>query len=353
MRKKKKIQLIIITGFLLVLISCFILYRQSISNCYQPSKKEYLHQYVYFGKYPQSKVTNEELINKLNQLPLKWKSYGYYNGNGALNSAVKSDYMLYADVTFEGETYRGVRLTDYRSFCCHMPPNGMSWQQSLFALNNIYWYKYDPIRWIVLSESESLLLCEMVLDSQAFNNLIYAKKPELGFNAPEYYKDKDFSVFATDYYTSDIRIWLNDTFFKTAFSAEEAKYIVVSELDNSAWSRHYRKYDSKKTNDQVFILSYNEATNSAYGFCRQAECNDKLRTAYATDYAISQGVGTTQDNYSNGASWWWLRTGGKNSSMSLGVNFHGSIQITISSPYTPDCVDTGVRPAIRLSELPN
>ncbi|MBQ6421584.1 MAG: hypothetical protein IJK02_10965 [Clostridia bacterium] len=352
MKNKKKLFLFLIPALVIALLTCFAVCRRLSAGGVQIPEKNRELSYVCFGKYPQSQVKDEKLIKELERLPLRWQSYGYYNGDGSLGSAVQSDYMQYADVGFDGETYRAVRFSDYRSFCCHTDPKGTSWQPALFDLDTVYWYRFDPIRWVILSKSENLLMSELILDSQPFNSIIYAKKPELGFDAPAFYKDEAFTIYATDYYTSDLRGWLNADFYETAFSDDEKALITESEQDNAAWSRRYSEYDSPASLDRVFLLSYAEATNPAYGFSKTADRTDDLRTAYATDYAVCQGICTMQDFDRDGTAWWWLRTGGVSSMLNLGVNFYGSIRFTLTTPYTPDCVDTGVRPALRLSRLP-
>ena len=54
---------------------------------------------IEFGSYPQSQVTDEETLKALNSLELEWVSYGYYNNYG------QSDFMKYADVSYNGEKY--------------------------------------------------------------------------------------------------------------------------------------------------------------------------------------------------------------------------------------------------------
>ncbi len=314
-------------------------------------------QYVTFGKYPQSAVEDEALLARLNALDLKWVSYGYYNGAGTLGSAVQSDFMQYADVAFEGETYRAIKLTEYRSYCCHQVPMA-NWQASVFKhqfeLNTVYWYRFDPIRWIVLSAEENLLLAEFVLDSQPINSVIYSKTPKADFNSREFYKDAAFTTYAADYYESDIRAWLNTTFLNTAFSAEEAQWIVCSDLDNSSWTPGKSKFDAQDSTDRVFLLSYDETTNPAYGFSPRSEKADKNRIAYPTPYTLIQGHWI----HPTGVSYWWLRTmkgdtALKGAALNLAVNYTGAITLIYLTPYSPDCVDTGIRPAIRLGELPN
>lgn len=52
--------------------------------------------YVYFGSYPQTKVTDESLIEELNSTLLNWKSYGYYSGNGRTCNMKMKDEELFS-----------------------------------------------------------------------------------------------------------------------------------------------------------------------------------------------------------------------------------------------------------------
>ncbi len=334
-------------GFLTVRHTQTTKLNQPVSDKARPEQA-----YVYFGSYPQSQVTDEALLAKLNRLPLNWKSYGYYNGDGTIGSAEQSDYMRYADVRFENETYRAVMLSDYRSYCCHEPAK-ISWQKlRKMQIGTVYWYRYEPIRWAVLSKEKHLLLSKMVLDTQPINSRIYIKNPKLGFDSPEFYKDPDFQTLGTDYYTSDIRAWLNSTFLETAFSEEEKAQILFTDLDNSAWTKSEKKYASKNSSDRVFLLAYEDLINPDYGFSPQAEKLDPHRVAYPTDYALSQNVWI--HDYST--CYWWVRSAVSNctpkgAALNSAVNYQGALCLSYHTPYSPDCLDTGTRPAICLTDL--
>lgn len=318
-----------------------------------PEAKTGETQYVTFGKYPQSEVEDEELLSRLNALPLTFTSYGYYNGDGSMGSAVQSDYMTYADVAFEGETYRAVRFSEHRSYCCHGDP-AYNWQATVFEYqyqpDQVYWYRFDPIRWIVLDANEGLLVAENVLDAQPINSVIYSKTPKADLYSREFYKDAACKTVAADYYTSDIRQWLNTTFLETAFSEEETAQIAYSELDNAYQTQRNKKLDSQDSTDRVFLLSYDEITNPTYGFSARAEKPDKNRVSYPSTYALIQGLWTNE----SGVSYWWLRTAKSKTALNgatldLAVNYEGTICFSYLTPYSPDCIDTGIRPAIRLA----
>ena len=178
------------------------------------------HRIVEFGFYPQSAVTDETLLAELNAQPLKWISYGYYSGNVYFGSAEPSDFMRYADAQLNGVRYRAVTASDYRPYCCHLP-NEHTQLKTRIQLNHVYWFRWDPIRWIVLNEENGLMMSESVLDCDAFCKIVYVDDPKgtiaLGKNilSADYYADPAHTVYACDYAASDARKWQNGTFLET------------------------------------------------------------------------------------------------------------------------------------------
>lgn len=136
----------------------------------------------------------------------------------------------------------------------------------------------EAIEWIVLdAEGENvLLLSKYGLDAQAYNS----------------------SDEAVTWENSGLRQWLNDTFYKTAFSeAEKGVIIPVTNVnpDNERWGTS----GGNDTNDTVFLLSIDEAETYF------SDRNETLWTQ-ATPYAVEQGAFVAD----NGDSPWWLRSPG-------------------------------------------
>lgn len=73
--------------------------------------------------------------------------------------------------------------------------------------------------------------------------------------------DSNHQVYANNYKHSEMRAWLNETFYNTAFSPEEQAYILTTEVDNSLESTNNNggQYVCENTSDNVFALSYSEA----------------------------------------------------------------------------------------------
>ncbi len=290
---------------------------------------------VTLGSYPQSRVTDDATIASLNAAAGGWKSYGYYSGTGSLSDGGMSakDYMQYCDVTVDGQKYRGVQFTQYRPKITgygawadnsYQDDNG-------YTANTVYWFRYEPLNWRVLDPTTGLVLCETVIDSQPVNN--YALS-----DAGKYYGDADKTHYANNYAESSVRAWLNDAFYATAFTALQQNAITETTLDNSAYSTGFSSFDSASTTDKVFLLSYREAQNTAYGFSGNINANDAARQAEGTDYAKCQGVNVAP----GGTSPWWLRSAGYTSAAVCSVHAAGSLYYNYNAYYTY----YGIRPAM-------
>ncbi len=169
----------------------------------------------------------------------------------------------------------------------------------------------EDIEWLVLDEQDGkkLLISKYVLDAAPYDDA-----------AVGYDWSSDSSRPATDveWADSSLRAWLNDDFINAAFSSDEQNAIATvtnSDTKNNATHTAATAADSSihatsESQDEVFLLSVSEA-NSYFA-------NKAARMAYATDYAISQGVYTgvtadptgSEDAEAASGAVWWLRTNG-------------------------------------------
>ena len=301
---------------------------------------------IQFGSYPQSKVKDEALIDELNAIAPEWDewtSYGYYSGTGKEGSMKKGDWMRYVDIVYNGTKYRGVKFTQYRSNSTYFS-QGLIQYDNGYKTNTAYWFVFEPINWRVLDPTSGLVMCETIIDSQAYSNTIY-------YSEYEYFNDSAYTNYANDYETSSIRQWLNDDFYNTAFSNIEKKEIVSTALNNVgaatlAGISDYKKYDSNPTNDKIFLLSWDEVQNSDFGFSAECRDNDVARTAYGSDYAKSQGLYVY-----NSKSNWLLRSAGH--PLSYMCSLVGSSGSSGTAQFQVFYVYSGVRPALRLRDIYN
>ena len=297
--------------------------------------------YIYYGTYPQSEVTDSALVSALNGASGSWKSYGYYSGTGDLDDGQMkpSDYMRYKDVSYNGSKYRAVTFDSYRPYYTGYTSSASKTYQENngYTTGNVYWFKYEPIKWRVLDPSTGLIMCDIAIDSQAYNNYSY-------YNGSEEYGDSSCTYYASNYAKSSIRAWLNNDFYNTAFSSDQKSNIVSTTLDNS--STRSSAYDAPSTTDKIFLLSDNDSINSNYGFNSSYSTDDTARQLKSTDYAKCQGCcQETSDSY-RGDCWWWLRSPDySNDARAIrndGYSYDGN---GVSSTYI------GVVPALRLSNL--
>lgn len=249
---------------------------------------------ITYGGYPQSEVTDRNITAALFGLSenAEWTSYGYYSGFGNTGSMSRNDNMQYCDISYNGSTYRGVKFSEYRpDKTIDAPDEDFSNQRAAnYLTNNIYWFRWEPLRWRVLDPVDGLVISEKLIDAQAYNNTVF----KIG---ETFYKDFSGTEIANNYISSSIRAWLSDDFYNTAFSEDEKDGIADTVIDNTAYNSDFSVAQSR---EKVFLLSYSEAQNPMFGFSTLEGNYDLARIVEETDYAKCQG----------GDQSWWLRTAG-------------------------------------------
>ena len=274
---------------------------------------------IEFGSYPQSEVKDETIIAELNALAPEWEdwtSYGYYSGTNSCGTMTQGDWMRYVDVTYNCEKYRGVKFTKYRPQYTTDRPSVKMQLRNGYNTNNIYWFKFEAIDWRVLDPNTGLVMCETIIDSQAYSNTLYLIDDVNVIPSYSYFNDSSCKNYANDYETSSIRQWLNEDFCNTAFVNSEKEKISTTTLNNDGcytiigWSG-YEEFDSNPTEDKIFLLSYDEVFNSQFGFDPISSNYDTARRAQGSDYAKCQGLEAviSTDEY-NGIATWILRSAG-------------------------------------------
>ena len=150
----------------------------------------------------------------------------------------------------------------------------------------------EPIEWQVLSiESDrALVISRYALDSLAYNR----------------------TYVYTTWSRSALRNWLNEEFYKNAFSeAERAGILQVTNKNSSnPYSRARGGFSSK---DRIFLLSLDEAANYF--------ASDESRQCEATAFAKSKGAYVIDNEKSS----WWLRSPGKDGHAAAAVLSDGYI----------------------------
>ena len=170
-----------------------------------------------------------------------------------------------------------------------------------------------PIEWIVMKNegNQVLLLSKYVLDAKSYNE----------------------ELEEVTWETSDIRQWLNNEFYTTAFNKTEKAKIQASLIKNEDNSE-YGTSGGNDTEDKVFLLSEKEAETLF--------SNNEERIAKATEYAEKSGVYVNEEK----AAWWWLRSPGNSGDIAAVVDNDGWI---IKYGDDVDYGSDGVRPALHLN----
>ena len=170
-----------------------------------------------------------------------------------------------------------------------------------------------PIEWIVMKKegNQVLLLSKYVLDAKPYNK----------------------ELEDVTWETSDIRQWLNNEFYTTAFNKAEKAKIQTSLIKNEDNSK-YGTNGGNDTDDKVFLLSEKE-TETLFS-------NKEERIAKATEYATKSGVYVNEEK----AACWWLRSPGYKSDNAAEVDYDGWVY---RHGYDVDGNHDGVRPALHLN----
>ncbi|MFC4306355.1 DUF6273 domain-containing protein [Cohnella boryungensis] len=186
-----------------------------------------------------------------------------------------------------------------------------------------------PIKWRVLQNSDRglFMLSEYILDCKRYH--------------------RDFTDIT--WHGSDLRAWLNNEFYHTAFTESEKVFIKTNICTDNGES-------SPDTEDKVFLLSASEVKELT---CKLDEPSLSVkRRAIGTEYAKIKKSGgchlyvydkkvkadyITENGEELGCSWWWLR------SQLLGHSsraFFVGPRSSIRSYARVDLARDGVRPAI-------
>ena len=146
-----------------------------------------------------------------------------------------------------------------------------------------------------------------------------------------------------------LRKWLNNSFFKSAFSKDEQTAILMTDVNNNEQGYLDWNIDGgNNTQDKIFLLSYAEA-NRYFGIQLQnynvpESYNNMKARVKPTTYAIMQGASTSSSNKTAdgmASGWWWLRSPGIFLNSAAIVHYDGSLSSNGVS-YHHGCV----RPAL-------
>jgi uncharacterized protein YjdB len=225
--------------------------------------------------------------------------------------------------------------------------------------------KKDPIKWRVLSVSgnDAFLMADVNLDLAPYNDSFHEERSwayGVSWSAEQIQKYDEMLNMSVTWETCTLRSWLNgygsesnkcgvdytnNNFIDTAFTESEQKSIITSTVVNY---NGYIKYFFDKfevnggndTKDKIYLLSFDEANNTSYGFPsiygQDVSALNRKNTAYVL------ACGSFKELYRDGSliltykpddgntGWWWLRTPGEgnNNNNAMSADGEGYISIT-------------------------
>ena len=273
--------------------------------------------YIYFGHWPQTLERDENVVAKLNEMagtpPLpRDKNANPYNWE----SHEGTTYMWQKIVIYNGTKYLGVQMNDYRASGIDALYDTIT-DNGYYKLN-VYWFKYEPIKWRILTtnENSAFIMSDIALD---FFSMQPDRKSEIRDDLLASYNNSagvPDGIYANNWEYSFIRSWLNETFYNEVFNDLQKEIIQTTHLDNSARSCNPDEYPNyygygekagknkyadqcKDTDDKIFLLSLRDVTTTAYGFNKDVNAEDPARNLQASDFAKFHGVsmGNTQKDY--------------------------------------------------------
>lgn len=194
-----------------------------------------------------------------------------------------------------------------------------------------------PIKWRVLQNtgSELFVLSEDILDCRRY----HGKSADITW----------YDCVDITWRDCDLRKWLNDEFYHTAFNPAEKELIMTAHCTDNGES-------CPDTEDKVFLLSVNEIKDAS------DQLGKDLRRAVGTDFAkVNKTNGCSLyvydktkkadyiiiDGKEAGCSWWWLRTQGNKPSRAFFIGTGCSIRSYANVSAARD----GVRPALKIKLL--
>lgn len=264
---------------------------------------------VQYGFYPQKHVNDSSLISTLNTL-----SPTEING-----------WYLYNDEYYAKETAKIYNNEKYTF------DDGTSIVDGTF-----YWFKCEPIKWDILSDSNGsyYLLSSKLLDAKNYYNSYSSRTIN------------NLTIYPNSYEHSDIRTWLNNDFYNVAFALNNT-FVLDTSVDNttSTTDSTNNQYCGNNTTDKVYLPSYQDYLNADYRFDTDANGMSSTRQCKTTDYARAKGAWySVSNNYKYNGSYWTRSPSSEYYYCAWNVNSSGYL-----STYAVDGTSHCVRPCISIN----
>lgn len=286
---------------------------------------------VYFGSYPMSEVVESKF------------------------SAVDDYALREGDIIRDADLYSKLTNADWNNNECEIDGNKFRRvkdpedtkdreQHYKWDDKSYHYFKYEPIKWRVLEKDEksAMLVADRLLDCEAFNTIA----------ENVYWEDCTLRSYLNGYDSNQNKAGItyskDNSFFYTAFSEEEQKGIIKTEVKNPD-NYYFGTACGNNTEDYVFIPDEQEIFNTdaavAHGFAESDGVDDCARRFQPTLYAMAKGAWYSPVESTRGNGFWVLRTSGYTNSnvnyiCDFGAVYNRGTYVTVS--------DAGILPAINV-----
>jgi len=294
---------------------------------------------IWFGSYPQAEVVPAG--SEYKALPEKFLEEGDLISDDVLYQILQqaTGWDGQGDIVLSGEKYR--RITKENATYVTTDSKDYKWKGE----TEYHYFKYQPIKWRVLSVngSEALLLSDKVLDSKHYNikyeDITWEESTIRswlnGYNASANIQNQDYS---------------NNNFIDNAFGTSGQQFIKETYVENDNFEYGINGGNDtdcidggNDTQDKIFLLSASEISANRCGYVPEEyiECDDEAFMAGSSVYAKAMGI----ESY-GGDCEWWLRT---QDASSYGYITLMDCEGWVGSFFAPASDNgIGVRPALNL-----
>ncbi len=298
----------------------------------EPINGNYFY-YVELGEYPQTVVEDTATVSALNALGDSAKT-GRTFVVGASEDAAQTAHVEY--------TYNGAKYVKVASAVVTGTGDQYKFSTGTKATRgNAYWFKVEPVKWFLL---EAYSTTKTAYTGSTTNLRVISEKL---LTANVMFEKHVENTTCNVWGTSNIRDWLNNAFYTSAFSASDKGYIKTNTTRYFGTNEFNTQDDYTVTSggstsqDNVWLLSWYEASNTYYG--ANMYLKKSVRYANHTDFAVANNLRLDSSNLRGD---YWLRSAASAATRACFIYTDNSLGV---GDFVVNNTDFGVRPALQIT----
>ncbi len=299
---------------------------------------------ILYGEYPQTLVTDAKLLAMFDEKiadddRMKWSSIPVYllassNDPDVNSTRAYEDYIKTKKVQYAGNDYQAVYINKSIPQDCRASRGsaGESSQGSVYQVGKTYYFKIEPLEWIVLNPSTGLCVSRYGIDAKPFRENLSTDSHTGAFLGDE---NK-----LQDYFRASVRGYLADENVNgnsKLVSQFVRKAFAFGRWDDGLVAKTYTGLDGKSYTDKVTLMTESQF-NSYIG---NKTLGPMLEEAINTDYACAMGAAEKENAH------WFLRSESVKTSGGRVTYAYGATASNSQSPYnTIEKRGCSIRPVI-------